>query len=284
MPYLQVPGANLWYEATGTGPYLLLIPGADGRGAIFAAALPHLSRHFTVITWDRRGFSSSHPVGPQDLSARLATDADDAHRLLQHVAGDNTTTTTTTTTPPAFVMGTSSGAIVAMALLAAYPASIARLIAHEPPAFAVLPAPHRAAATAGVERIYAEYRARGPGAAMHIFTSAEAGLAGAKDGAHMRAQMDGARSHELRANALWWFEFELRQYTGADVDVEGLKRAGERFVPVVGRDSVDGPGLAPVKAVAGEVGREVGTVAGAHLGFVTDAEEWAESLRGLLLD
>ncbi|KAL1640071.1 hypothetical protein SLS58_007338 [Diplodia intermedia] len=202
MPYLQVPGANLRYETTGTGPYLLLIPGADGRGAIFAAALPHLSRHFTVITWDRRGFSSSAPAGPQALSgpARLAADADDAHRLLLHVAGDNTTTT------PAFVMGTSSGAIVAMALLAAHPDSIARLIAHEPPAFAALPAPQRAAANAGVDAIYAAYRARGPGAAMDVFTAAEAGLAGAKDAAHMRAAMDGARSHELRANALWWFD------------------------------------------------------------------------------
>jgi pimeloyl-ACP methyl ester carboxylesterase len=61
---LDVPGARLYYETYGKGPLMLLIPGASGT--VSGAAVDHLGAHFTVLTYDRRGFSRSRLDGPQD--------------------------------------------------------------------------------------------------------------------------------------------------------------------------------------------------------------------------
>lgn len=268
MPTLEVPGASLWYEVAGTGPFLLLIPGADGRGTIFSAVVEGLSKSFTVITWDRRGYSRSPLRGSQDFSKRLQTDADDAHRLIQHVAQG-----------PAAVLGTSSGAIVALNLLLQHPQSVSRLIAHEPPSLAVLPADIRSAAEGIIGGVYSTYRAHGSSAAMEAFTG---GLSGPKDAPLMKAAMDGSQNDEIRANSMFWFEFELRQYTSSPLDIDGLKAHGDKLAPVVGRDSPDGLGLGPIKVISHAIGKEVQEVAGGHLGFVTDPKEWAQSVTELI--
>lgn len=268
MPTLEAPGASLRYEVAGTGPFLLLIPGADGRGTVFSTVVERLSNNFTVITWDRRGYSRSLLQGRQDFSKRLETDADDAHCLIQHVAQG-----------PAAVLGTSSGAIVAMNLLLRHPQSVSRLIAHEPPSLAVLPADIRSAAEGIIGSVYSTYRAHGSAAAMEAFTG---GLSGSKDAPLMKAAMDGSQSDEIRANSMFWFEFELWQYTSSPLDIEGLKAQAEKLVPAVGRDSPDGPGLGPIKVISHAIGKEVQVVAGAHLGYVTDPKEWAQSVTELL--
>ncbi|KFY91456.1 hypothetical protein V498_05459 [Pseudogymnoascus sp. VKM F-4517 (FW-2822)] len=96
MPDLHVNGAKLYYETFGSGPLLLLIPGADGRGTVFHDTAKYLSSHFTVACWDRRGFSQSLLIGVQDFADRLSVDADDACALIQHLSDR-----------PAFVFGTS---------------------------------------------------------------------------------------------------------------------------------------------------------------------------------
>lgn len=60
MPELNVPGAILHYETLGSdGPLHLLIPGAQGTGSIFHASAQFLAADFTVVCWDRRGYSKS---------------------------------------------------------------------------------------------------------------------------------------------------------------------------------------------------------------------------------
>jgi pimeloyl-ACP methyl ester carboxylesterase len=44
MSILEVPGARLHYETQGSGPPLLLIPGANGDARVFGAVAGHLSR------------------------------------------------------------------------------------------------------------------------------------------------------------------------------------------------------------------------------------------------
>src|SRR4051794_12580464 len=117
MSFLNVPGARLAYETHGSGPLLLLIPGAFGSGAVFSTLIDHLAPHYTVVTYDRRGFARSQLAGPQDEAHRLETDADDARRLLAHLSKE-----------PAIVFGTSSGAIVALALLTRYSSVVRTLL------------------------------------------------------------------------------------------------------------------------------------------------------------
>ncbi|SRR6266851_9333529 len=80
MSTLKVPGAQLSYEVSDSGPLLILIPGAAGVGEVFRQVARDLSARYQVVTYDRRGFSRSLLDGPQDDDHRLSTDADDVRR------------------------------------------------------------------------------------------------------------------------------------------------------------------------------------------------------------
>jgi pimeloyl-ACP methyl ester carboxylesterase len=123
MSTLNVLGAQLFYEKSGNGPLLILIPGASGTGESFRTLVPHLVSHYQVVTYDRRGFSRSVLDGPQDYDHRLWTDADDVRRLIEHV-----------TDQPAIVFGNSSGALVALEVISRFPERVQTVVAHEPPA------------------------------------------------------------------------------------------------------------------------------------------------------
>src|SRR5260370_15904811 len=127
MSTLKVPGAQLSYEVTGSGPLLILIPGAAGVGEVFRPLAHLLSAQYQVVTYDRRGFSHSSLDGPQDYDHRLATDADDVRRLIKHLTDQPTT-----------VFGSSSGAIVALEVISHSPERVRTVAAHEPPAVSLL--------------------------------------------------------------------------------------------------------------------------------------------------
>jgi pimeloyl-ACP methyl ester carboxylesterase len=258
MPILQVGGADLHYDTFGTGPPLLLITGAGGNGSAFHQAAQFLSKHYTTICYDRRNYSSSNITGPQDYSNRLAT-------LIAH----------TSPSGKALVLGNSSGAIVALHLLLDHPGCVDLLIAHEPPAFDALPPDFRTKGEALINHIYTQYRTLGAIAAMEEFTSS---LDTGDEGELMRQVMHPAHSHEGRANALFWFEFELRQYPCADLDIDGLVKLKEKLIPAAGTDSGMGVGVAPIAAIAGAVGKEILRLPGGHIGFVTQPEAWSRAL------
>lgn len=75
---------------------------------------------------------------------------------------------------------------------------------------------------------------------MDVFT---AGLSEGEDGATMRYCMDTTRGGEIRANAMFWFEFELTQHTASSLDVESLQAWKKKFVPAAGTASGDGSGV-----------------------------------------
>ncbi|VTT58333.1 unnamed protein product [Fusarium fujikuroi] len=270
MPQLNVPGAVLHYETFGSdGPLLIVIPGADGRGSVFHSSAQFLAAHFTVVCWDRRGYSQSFLDGKQDFQQRLQTDADDAQRLIVHLSRTGT----------AAVFGTSSGAVVAQQLLASHPECVTTLIAHEPPAFSVLPEELQLQAHGLINHIYDTYRAHGPSTAMEVFS---AGLSKGPETSLMQSCMDAKRGDDIRANSLFWFEFELRQYTSAPVDVEALSNVKEKLILAVGEDSGDGPAMGVMKALAMHTDKEVLRIPGGHLGYVLKPEMWAKRILELL--
>src|SRR5262245_45495651 len=107
---LEVSGARLYYEIHGSGPVMLMIPGATGTADSFRRVADHLVAHYTVVLYDRRGFSRSQLEGPQDYAHRLETDADDVRRLIEQLSHE-----------PATVFGTSSRGIVALEVLTRHP-------------------------------------------------------------------------------------------------------------------------------------------------------------------
>ena len=73
MSTLKVPGAQLSYEVEGSGPLLILIPGAAGVGEVFHQVARELSAHHHVVTYDRRGFSRSQLDQLLSLSLEVQT-------------------------------------------------------------------------------------------------------------------------------------------------------------------------------------------------------------------
>ena len=129
MSTLKVPGATLYYETEGSGQPLILIPGANGDGFIFMPISQFLKDKFTVVRYDRRGYSRSEldaPLGPeyhdQDCLLRLKEDAADVAALIRKLDAG-----------PAVVFGSSSGAQVALQVLIDYPELVDTLFCHEVP-------------------------------------------------------------------------------------------------------------------------------------------------------
>ncbi|MEU3448162.1 alpha/beta hydrolase [Streptomyces thermolilacinus] len=127
---LPVPGARLYFEERGAGPLLLLIAGGNSDAAVFKRLAAALAAHHRVVTYDPRGNSRSVPDGPRAEPYRVGQHADDAVRLLDHLAGPD---------EPVRVFGSCSGGQVALELAVRHPVRVRWTVAHEPPALAVLP-------------------------------------------------------------------------------------------------------------------------------------------------
>jgi pimeloyl-ACP methyl ester carboxylesterase len=124
---LRVPGATLFYCVRGSGPMLLILPGGDGDADSTDSLCKQLDERYTIVTYDRRGLSRSIPDSSAE-SLTISTHSDDAHRLLAEL-----------TNQPASVFGSSIGALVGLDLVARHPEQVRVLVAHEPPAWELLP-------------------------------------------------------------------------------------------------------------------------------------------------
>ena len=110
-------------DSEGSGPALLLIPGAEGDAEEYARVVGLLQGEFTVLSYDRRGFSRSpRPEGYNGTT--VEEQADDAAALLE-----------ATGLAPATVWGNSSGAIIGLSLVLRHPGGRQR--GHAPRAAAV---------------------------------------------------------------------------------------------------------------------------------------------------
>lgn len=260
MSHLDVPGARLYYETHGSGPALVMVPGAGGTGGVFAMVGERLAARYTVVSYDRRGFSRSRLDGPQDYGHRLATDADDVRRLITHVSD-----------APATVFGSSSGAIVALTLVANHPTEVRAAVAHEPPAVRQL--------SDGQQwldfwrGVYDVYREEGVEPAMARFR------ARTFPGSDVRTMSHAPRNP---ANAAYWFEHELRQYPNVELDLAALQPYAGRIVLAAGRDSVGYPCREVAVTLAGRLGRTVLDLPGGHTGFVSAPAEFAGELLAAL--
>ncbi|MFG1928268.1 alpha/beta fold hydrolase [Cryptosporangium sp. NPDC048952] len=258
--------AKLHTETVGAGPLLLLIPGGTGDAASFGALPRLLAREFTVVTYDRRGYGRSATTPPDD-DRRLTDDVEDALSLLGET--------------PSYVLGSSSGAIIALHLAARYPERVTKTIAHEPPLVSLLPDAERWHAL--FDDVHATYRRDGAATAMRVF-SAVTGLEPLPDTPpEPRLAEMFAR---LASNQEFFLEHELRQYVRQVPDLRALKRAKDRIVLAGGRDSRDATGLLlparPNQVLSARLDTAITQFPGGHLGYLTHPAEFAALTRSAL--
>ncbi|TWT13870.1 alpha/beta fold hydrolase [Reyranella sp. CPCC 100927] len=262
MSVLDVPGAQIYYETRGEGPLLLLIPGANGDGNVFPPLADRLAGHYRVVTYDRRGFTRSVLSGPQDYARRLAIDADDAMRLIRRLSDG-----------PATVFGTSSGAVIALQLLIDHPDCIRAVVPYEPAAMRLLP--QGQAWIAFFREVYDLYRQSGPAPALDVFrrkTFAPIDYAIMSGGANR-----GPDAQKI-ANATYWFERELREYTSVALDMAAVAAHADRVVPALGGASLGYPTAEAALALGRAIGREALMLPDGHVGYATSPEAFARGL------
>jgi pimeloyl-ACP methyl ester carboxylesterase len=257
---LEVPGATLTYDVrpndSSTEPTLFIIGspmGASGFGT--------LASHFadrTVVTYDPRGVERSVKTDPASESTP-EQHADDLHRIIGALGGG-----------PVDLFASSGGAINALALVAAHPDDIRTLVAHEPPAAAMVP--DREFALAAAKGIADTYQRSGFGPGMAKFIgivtykgpiTAEFLAQPAPDPAMfgLPTADDGTRTDALLFQ-------NIITCTHYEPDFDALRRASTRIVIGTGAESEGELAHRGGEAVAARLGATPVTFPSGHGGFL----------------
>lgn len=261
---LDVPGARLHYEVRGDGPLVALI-GSPMDATAFVPLADLLAAHHTVLTTDPRGINRSSIDDP-DEATTVETRADDLSRLITHLDAG-----------PAVVLGSSGGAVTALALVQAHPEQVVTCIAHEPPLNELLD--DREQRRGDTEAIIATYHSTGRKEAWAKFM-AQTNLAMPDE---VFEQVFGGEPDPVqKATEDRFFGHDMRATTGWQPDVTALRSAETRLVIGIGEDSAGQLCDLTSTALAAALGAEPTTFPGGHTGFVEAPEAFTASLRTVL--
>ena len=261
---LRVPGADLYYELRGQGPLLALIGSPMGTEP-FRAVAELLAADHLVLTADPRGTDRSRLDDPAtDATPELR--ADDLARLLTHLDAG-----------PAVVVGSSGGAVTALALAQDHPDLAHTVVAHEPPLAELLD--DRDRRREATERMVATYLAGDVvGAWRRFFAEAELGI---PDEA-VEEMFAGDRAPQQVADERYFFAHTLLPTTTWRPDLARLRSFPTRVVVGIGEDSTGQMCDATSTALAAGLGIEPVWFPGGHAGFAEDPDAFAERLRAVL--
>ncbi|WP_017570781.1 alpha/beta fold hydrolase [Nocardiopsis halotolerans] len=257
---LRTSDGTLYYEVRGRGPVLMLVGAPMGAGG-FAPVADLLARDRTVVTHDPRGISRS-PLDDPEQDATPELRADDVVAIMDALGADS-----------ADVLGSSGGAVTAVALAERHPGRIRTVVAHEPPLLELLPdAAEQRAATEGVIAIYLR---EGLSAARNAF----ADQAGFPRGGSVP---DEEFSERVLADSARFHLHELRHTTRYVPDTDALATGPVRVVVGLGSESGELLTARTCAALAERLGTAPVAFPGGHGGFADDPGGFTEVLRGLL--
>ena len=270
---VKVPGASLYYEVVGTGPVLLCIAGGPTDAGVFADLAERLSGKYTVVSYDERGHSRSTVESPF-ADVPVATHADDAAALLRELSDG-----------PAFVYGSSGGGTIGLELVVRHCDLVKTLVVHEAPVMELLPDAERwRGIFAGIGEAF---RTDGVFAAMGKFGAAvEEG--GPKYSEEMQQADAPPPDPEMMQRMMGNFEHFIAneiQPIGAYVpDIDVLSNVPTRVVVAGGQTSGEQGAYRAAVALAARLGIELTSLPGAHGGWGSDPQEFADRLDAVLRD
>ena len=114
MPHIEANGVRIWYELSGSGDHVMQVPGAVSAHEGYAQVTPEMSKHFTVLDYDPRGYGSSDR---SEQRYNFDVWADDMVGLLDALGIERT-----------HVHGGSMGSMVAIRFAARFPERVNRLV------------------------------------------------------------------------------------------------------------------------------------------------------------
>ena len=264
---LKVPGATLYYEVRGSGPVLLCITGGPTDAGMFTDLAERLAERYTVVTYDQRGHSRSSLDGePEDIPVSLH--ADDAAAVLGAVG-----------TEPAYVYGSSGGGTIGLELVVRHPGLVRTLVAHE--TFLMELLPDAARWRSEFDDVAELYRSEGVMAAMGRFGAiVEEG--GPRYSEEMQQAPPTPEAQEMAGRMAGNFDLfiahELQLNGGYVPDVDALRNASTRIVSAAGESSGEQAARRSAIAVAERLGIPVTHLPGAHGGWGSDPQEFADRL------
>jgi len=279
---LHVPNGRLHCEVRGSGPVLLLIPGAPVDAGSLAGVADRLSDRYTTVSYDLRGLSRSL-VDDDSEDSTVEVLGDDAHRVLDHFSPGE----------PAAVLGCSGGALVALELMARHPKQVRAVVAHEPPAMGITP--ERAEWASFIGQIRTLHRQAGMGPAMNMFIGMVEGRVGpAADPSHGEVSPppvadlsemppDAAESLGRMLGNLDHFLGSLLLTLGTyQPDIVTLRRHQDAITVGIGTESVGQPLHRLASLVAEEIGCGIADFPGAHQGFADHTIDFAETIHRVI--
>lgn len=260
---LAVPGAEIYFELRGCGP-LLALHAAPMTADAFTPLAELLAGEFTVLTMDPRGINNS-TVEDDAAEATPNQRADDLARLLTHVD-----------LGPADVLGSSGGAVSALALLQSRPELVRAVIAHEPPVAQLLPDVEQIrTGTDEMTQVYLDGDRRGYWE--RFLAQAAIELPDELFEMWFSQPLEGRAAHDER----YAVEQMDRATTFWQPDLDRL-RAADGLVIGIGEESAGQLCDRSSRALGEAVGVEPVIFPGDHTGFAEQPEPFAVTLRQVL--
>lgn len=258
---LALPGATIHYEVRGDGP-LVVLHGAPMDATAFEPLANELADEFTVVTSDPRGINRSS-VADREADSTPDDRADDLAHLVDHLDLGR-----------AVVVGSSGGAVSALALAQRHPESASIVVAHEPPLVELLD--DREELRVAEQEMVALHVAGDRERYWQTFLDTagielppgmfESMFAAPPTPRELRDERYGVQRMQLPTTA--WLP-----------DVAALVNGSTQVVPAVGADSRGQLCDRTTRALARQLGRDVVVTPGDHTGFVDDPAGFADHLR-----
>lgn len=261
---LAVPGARLHYELRGSGPLVALVA-APMDATSFEPLADLLLDDYTVLTTDPRGINRSS-VADRDRDSTPEHRAEDLSRLLAHLDAG-----------PAVVLGSSGGAVTALAHAQAHPEQVHTVIAHEPPIYDLLD--DRGERLTGLEDTIETYRSGDSAGAWGKFL-ANANITMTAD--ELAAVFPGELDPQAVADERYGFLHMLRATCRWVPDIEALRGGSPRIVIGIGEESTGQLCDRTSRALAARLSSQPTLFPGDHLGFLEDPAGFAVQLRAVL--
>ena len=129
-------GAALRVHRYGSGPLVVLVHGSCVDSEFFDPLARELSRRFTVVSYDRRGYGESAEGG--EGAGAIQIQARDLAAVIENAGGSDAN--------PCCVMACSAGGLVSLELATQRPRLLRTLLLHEPAVVDSLPERHEARA------------------------------------------------------------------------------------------------------------------------------------------